>query len=153
MTFDILVGSRNFMRLFWVSWEDFVLHGYDCLHWVAKFCTTKAHRWLFRDSLASLRTLWSAVIKSLKFSCCGMTALARLLQEALRYFGLQADFTFRILRKVRKYTVLTGTRFHVCSRLHWRIMRRTGSVCTPLHQVSPTPFGRTFINQILCEFL
>ena len=39
------------------------------------------------------------------------------------YFGLQAYFTIRILRKVREHTVPTWTRFHVCSRLHWRFMR------------------------------
>ena len=47
---------------FWVSWEVFVLHGYDCNHCVAKSCTTTAYRWLFRYSLPSLRNLWSAVI-------------------------------------------------------------------------------------------
>ena len=34
------------------------------------------------------------------------------------YFGLQVYFTIRILRKVRKYTVLTRTRFNV---LHWKV--------------------------------
>ena len=48
------------LRFFWVSWEVFVLHGYDCNHWVAKSCTTTAYRWLLRDSLPSLRTLWPA---------------------------------------------------------------------------------------------
>ena len=57
------------------------------------------------------------------FSALGMTALARLLQEAPCYFGHQAYCTIWVLRKVRKYTVLTRTRFHVCSRLHWEFMR------------------------------
>ena len=61
MTFGFLAGSGNLMRFFWVSWEDFDLHRYDCIHWVAKSCTTSTYRWLFRDSLSSLRTLWSAV--------------------------------------------------------------------------------------------
>ena len=56
------------------------------------------------------------------------------------YFGLQAFFTIRILGKVRKYTMLTRNRFHVCSRLHWRFMRRSGSACTSLHRVSPKLF-------------
>ena len=43
------------------------LHGYAWIHWVAKSCTTTAYRWLFRDWQPSLRTLWSAVIKSPKF--------------------------------------------------------------------------------------
>ena len=44
MTFGFLVGSRNFIRFFWVSWEDFVAHGYDCIHCVGKSCTTTAYR-------------------------------------------------------------------------------------------------------------
>ena len=89
MTFGFLVGSRNFCKLFWVSWEVFVLHGDDCNHCVAKSCTTTAYRWLLRDSLSSLRTLWSAVIKSPKFSALGTTALVRLLQEAIVIFVLK----------------------------------------------------------------
>ena len=60
----LLVGSKNFCKLCSVSWEVLVLHGYDCIHWVVKSCTTTAYRWLCRDSHPSLRTLWSAVIKS-----------------------------------------------------------------------------------------
>ena len=67
MTFGFLVGSQNLCKLFCVSWEVFVLHGYDCIHCVAKSSTTTAYRWLFRDSHPSLRTLWSAVIKSPNF--------------------------------------------------------------------------------------
>ena len=68
------------------SWEVFVLHGLGCKHWVAKSCTTTAYRWLFRDSLSSLRILWSAVIKSPKCSALGTTVPVRLLQEALVIF-------------------------------------------------------------------
>ena len=83
MAVGFLVGSRNFIWFFWVSWEDFDLHGYDCIHCVAKSCTTAAYRWLCRDSLSSLGTLWSAVIKAPKLSALGTTIPARLLQEAL----------------------------------------------------------------------
>ena len=67
MTLGFLSGSKNFCKLLWVSWEVFVLHGYDWIHWVAKSCTSNAYRWLFRDSQLSLRTLWSAVFKVTKF--------------------------------------------------------------------------------------
>ena len=50
MTLGFLFGSKNFCKLFCVSWEVFVLHGYDWIHWVAKSCTTTAYRWLCRDS-------------------------------------------------------------------------------------------------------
>ena len=58
-------------------------HGYAWIHWVAKSCTTIAHRWLFRDSQLSLRTLWCAVIKSPKFSARGTAPPLRLLHGAL----------------------------------------------------------------------
>ena len=86
MTFGFLVGSRNFITLFWVSWEVFVLPGEDCNHWVAKSCTTTAYRWLLRDSLPSLSILWSAVIKSPKCFALGTAVPARLLQDALVIF-------------------------------------------------------------------
>ena len=83
MTFWFLSGSRNFCKLLWVSCEVFVLHGYAWIHWVARSSTTTACRRLFRDSQLSLRTLWSAVIKSPKFSARGTTSPLRLLHGAL----------------------------------------------------------------------
>ena len=53
-----------------------------------------AYRWLFLDSLSSLRILWSAVIKSPKCSALGTTAPARLLQEALVIFVFKQISTF-----------------------------------------------------------
>ena len=53
------VGSSGFTEKFL-----FCTGRKDCNHWVAKSCTTTAYRWLCRDSHPSLRTLWSAVIKS-----------------------------------------------------------------------------------------
>ena len=50
---------------------------------MARFCTTTAYRWLFRDSLPSLKTLWSSVIKSPNFSAHGVDPLSRLLQRTL----------------------------------------------------------------------
>ena len=78
-----LFSSKNFCKPLRVSWEVFVLTGYDWIHWVAKSCTTTAYRWLFRDSQPSLRTLWSAVIKSPKFSAPGTAPPMRLLHGAL----------------------------------------------------------------------
>ena len=66
-----------------VSCEFFVLQLYDWIHWVAKSCTTTAYRWLFRDSQPSLSTLWSAVIKTPKFSARGTTPPMRLLHGVL----------------------------------------------------------------------
>ena len=62
MTLGFPSGSKNFCKLLCDSWEVFVLHGYDWIHWVTKSCTTTACRWLFGDSQPSLRILWPAVI-------------------------------------------------------------------------------------------
>ena len=83
MTLSFLSCCKNFCKLFSASREVFVLHGYDWIYWVAKSCTTTAYWWLFRDSQPSLRTLWSAVIKSPKFSARGTTPPMRLLHGAL----------------------------------------------------------------------
>ena len=50
---------------------------------MARSCTTTAYRWLCRDAHRSLRTLWSAVIKSPKFSARGTTVPVRFLEGAL----------------------------------------------------------------------
>ena len=81
MTFGFCDGSRNFRRLCSVSSEFLFLHGQDCIHWVARSCTTTAYRWLFRDWRPSLRTLCSAVIKSPYFSARRMD-LFRFLRES-----------------------------------------------------------------------
>ena len=54
-------------------------HETPWIHWVAKPCTTTAYRWVFRDSPPSLRTLWSAVVNSPKFSARGTASPVRLL--------------------------------------------------------------------------
>ena len=83
MTLGFLFGSKNFCKIFCVSSEVFVSHGYDWIHWVAKSCTTTACRRLFRDSQPSLRTLWSAVIKPSKLPAQGTAPPIRLLHGAL----------------------------------------------------------------------
>ena len=94
MTLGFLSGSKNFCKLLCVSCEVFVLHGYDWIHWVPKSCTTTAYRWLLRDSQPSLRTLWSAVIKSPKFSAPGTAPPMRLLHGAL---------VILVLRKISQF--------------------------------------------------
>ena len=86
-------------KLLSVSWEVFVLHGDDWIHWVAKSCTTVAYRWLFRDSQPSLRTLWSAVIKSPEFSARGMAPPMRLLHGVLMMLVLWQISQFRSFGK------------------------------------------------------
>ena len=83
MNLGFLFGTKIFCKLLSVSWKVFVLHGYDWIHWVAKSCTAIAYQWLSRDSQPSLRTLWSAVIKSPKTPVRGTTLPVRLLHGAL----------------------------------------------------------------------
>ena len=99
MTLGFLFGSKNFCKLLCVSWEVFVLHGHGWIHWVAKSCTTTAHRWLFRDSQLSLRTLWSAVIRSPKFSARSTAPPLRLLHGAIVMLVLWQISQFRSLGK------------------------------------------------------
>ena len=74
---------------------------------VAISCTTTAYQWLFRDSHPSLRTLWSAVIRSPKFSARGAVSPVRLLQRALVILVLMQMSQFRSFEKWVKNTVLT----------------------------------------------
>ena len=112
MTLGFLSGSKNFCKLLCVSCEVFVLHGYDWIHWVAKSCTTTAYRWLFRDKQPSLRTLWSAVIKSPKFSARGTAPPLRLLHGALVIFVLWQISQFRSFRG-NEYKHCVYTKPHV----------------------------------------
>ena len=154
MTLGFLFGYKNFCKLLCVSWEVFVLHGYDWIHWVAKSCTTTAYRWLFRDSQPSLRTLWPAVFKSPKFSALGTTVPARLLQEALFMFVFKQDIAFWVLRKVRKTLCLPepGSTFARGSIGSSRDdMEVSWLPCSGFHQ-GWLCWG-TFIDQRLSDFL
>ena len=99
MTLGFLSGSRNFCKLLWVSCEVLFLHGYAWIHWVARSCITTAHQWFFRDSQLSLRTLWSAVIKSPKLSARGPASPLRLLHGALVILVRSQISQFRSLGK------------------------------------------------------
>ena len=90
---ELLQASLCFLRSFCF------LHGYEWIHWVAKSCTTIAYRWLFPDSQLSLNTLWSAVIKSPKFSARGTAPPLRLLLGALAILVLSQISQFRSLGK------------------------------------------------------
>ena len=107
MTLGFLFGSKNFCKLHCVSWEVFVLHGCDWIHWVVMSCTTTACRWLLRDSLHSLRSLWSAVIKSPKFCRSRHDCTSKSPARSTCCSCLQADVAIWVLRKVRIDTMLT----------------------------------------------
>ena len=88
----------------------FVSHRYNWIHWVAKSCTTTAYRWLFRDSQPSLRTLWSAVIKSPKFFCTRYGSANASSARDPCNFGPLADLAISVFREVSKNTVFTQIR-------------------------------------------
>ena len=150
MTFGLLVGSRNYMRLFWVSWKVCFTRV-----WLDPQCCQILYHHGHIDDCFEIhflhRILWSAVIKLLKMfragHDCTSTSSARC---PLKF--LQADITIWVLRKVRKHTVLTRTRCHFCLRLHWKFMRWLGSVSTSLLWVSPRLSWSTFVNQFLSKF-
>ena len=140
MTLGFLSGSKNFCKL--LS-EKFCLHGYDWIHWVAKSCTTIAYRWLFRDSQLPRRTLWSAVIKSPKFSARGTAPAIASSARGPCNFGPLTDLAISVFREVSLNTVLT--QFHTSHRFQWWFMRRT--------RVWICVFRNSFIHKIFSEFL
>ena len=75
VTFGFCDGFENFRKIFSVSCEVLVLHGF---HWVAKTCTTTAYRWLFRDSRPSLRIV---------LCCCQVTILFCAQKRSLLVFA------------------------------------------------------------------
>ena len=139
------LAPRTFASSF-VSPEKFLFcAGCAWIHWVAKSCTTIAYRWLFRDSQLSLRTLWSAVIKSPKFSARSTAPPMRLLHGGPCNFGPLTDLAISVIREVSINTVFT----HIhTSRRHrpkrW-FMRRTG--------VWVSAFRNSVIHEIFSEFL
>ena len=126
MTLGFLFGSKNFCKLLSVSWEVFVLHGYDWIHWVAKSCTKTAYEWLCRDSQPSLKTLRSAVIKSPKFSARGTAPPVRLMHGAPVILVLWQISQFRSLGKWEKNSVFTQIHTFRGRRPKRWFMRRTG---------------------------
>ena len=100
-------APRTFARSFMFPEKFFVLHGYDLIHWVAESCTTIAYRWLFRDSQFWLKTLWSAVIKSPKFSARGTAPALRLLHRGPCNFGPLTDLAISVFREMSINTVFT----------------------------------------------
>ena len=135
MTSGFLSGSNNFCKLLCVSWEVFVLHGYDWIHWVAKSCTTIENRWLFRDSQLSLKTLWSAVIKSPKFSARGTAPPLRLLHGPCD-FGPLTDLAISVLREVsKKHSVYPNPHFSwvwalkMVHEKNWRVSLCVQELC------------------------
>ena len=98
-TFSLCDGSKNFDKLTSVWCEDFVLHGLDWIHWVARSFITTAYWSLSLESRPSLRTLWSAVIKSPNFFARGRASPVRLLQGALFILVREQTSQFRSLGK------------------------------------------------------
>ena len=127
------------------SREKFLFYmGRDSNHWVAKSCTTTAYRWLFRDSLSSP---WIFVIR-----CDQVTEIFRSGHDPC-YFGLQADITIWILRIVRNTLCLPepGSTFARGSTgSSWDDLDVSWLHCSGF---PPRLCWRTFINQILSEFL
>ena len=98
----LLVSSRvpGTSANFFGSCEVLFLHRCAWIHWVARSCTTTAYRWLFRDSQLSLRTLWSTVVKSQKFTARG--AGLCLLHGALYFWSVYKSRNFGLQGNVYK---------------------------------------------------
>ena len=148
--FQGIVSVNDFRLPIWLqelllSCEVCVLHGYDWIHWVTKSCTTTAYRWLFRDSQFSLRSLWSAVIKSPKFSARGTAPPMRLLHGALVILVLWQISQFRSLGKWVSTLCLPQILTSLGCGLQRYFIRRTG--------MWVSVFRNSFIHKIFSEFL
>ena len=93
-----------------------------------KSCTTTAYRWLFRASLSSLRTLWSAVIKSPTFSARSTAFANASSAKSPCHCGSLADFAISIFWEMSINNVLFGGHFcrpflmrSVCGYRHFYI--------------------------------
>ena len=113
MTFGFLVGSKNFGSSF--SFLIFlVLHGYDWIHWVARPCTTKAYRWLFRDSPSFVEDFVIGCYQVTELFCSTYWFASAPSARSLHNFGSQAYFAISVFWEVSKDTV------HPCFWYHFR---------------------------------
>ena len=130
MTLGFLSGSKNFCELLCVSWEVFVLHGYDWIHWVAKSCTTIASMIVSRfTTFTENFVIWCYPVTK-KFSTRYGSAIASSARSP-GTFGPLTDLAISVFREVSINTAFT--QIHTSSRCRfWRwFMRRTG-VCVCL---------------------
>ena len=116
MTLGFLFGSKNFCKLLYVSWEVFCFARIRLDPLSGQVLHTTAYRWLFRDSHSSLRTLWSAVIKSPNCSARGTTVPVSFLQGALVILVLKQMSQFRSFGKLI-YIYIVLARYNFSSRL------------------------------------
>ena len=107
MTLGFLFGSKNLWKLLSVSWEVFVLHGYDWIQWVAKSCTTTAYRWLFRDSHPSLTIFVIGCTQITKIFCTRFDSTYTSSARSLCDLGPLAELAISVFREVSKNTLFT----------------------------------------------
>ena len=107
--FKLPIGLEELLKASLSFLWSFVLHWYDWIHWVATSCTTTACRWLFRDSQLSLRTLWSAVIKSSQFFSTRYGSTIASPARCPCNFCPLADLAVSVFRDMSINTVFTQT--------------------------------------------
>ena len=139
------------MRLFWVSWEDFVFaHAGTVTTGLPNLVPPRHIGDCSATTLSPLRTLWSAVIKFTKVFRSGHDCTSASSTRSPCYIESWSTFhKSDPSEKCVNTLCLHGT---LVPRLHWKIMRRSGSLCTSLHQISPTLFGSTFIKLLRIPF-
>ena len=134
MTLGFLSGSKNFCKLLCVSWEIFVLHGYDWIHWVAESCnkfTTFTKNFVICCNKVTkiFGTRYGSAIASSAWGPCD--------------FGPLANLAISVFREVSINTVFTQNR--TSRKLYRWFMRRT--------RVWVSAFRNSVIHKILSEFL
>ena len=107
MTFGLLVGSRNFCKLLWVSCQVFVLLGCDCIH-----CVNQV---LYHYRVSMIVARFTSFTENFVIRCYSITKVFRCGHDCTsapsarrpRNLASQADIAISVLREVSEDTMLT----------------------------------------------
>ena len=128
MTFGLSVSSRNFRTLRSVSWEVWVLQGYDCIHWVAKSCTATCVSVIVSRFTSFTENFVICCWQVTNIFCSKYWISSAFSARRPCNLGPLAYFAISVFRDIRTYTVFPGCHIRWTFRI-W-VMR---SVCECRH--------------------
>ena len=150
MTLRFLVGSRNFMRFFWGSWE---------------FCTGKIVTTDLKNLVPQQRIHDDYVIHFLHWELCDLklsshqnfpapstTTTGASSARSPRYLRPRTDIAIWVIGSVCLHCAHPNP-VRLLLAIHWKFMTWLGSVSISKLRVSPWLCRNTFIDHIFTEFL